>query len=180
MTDAAHADLPSPFVVRWVDALAETFGGAPRALDVAMGRGRHALILARAGYRTFGVDRSVEALRDARARASAAGLALHVWCADLTRGRLPAAQFDVIVVTRYLQRDRRDELIAALRPNGVLIYETFTIHQRALGTGPTSPDHLLAPGELRRLFGGLETMFYEEVLRPDAVARLVARRLSVS
>ncbi len=157
-----------------------TFVRAPRALDVAMGRGRHACVLARSGCRTFGVDRNLDALRAARGRASAERLGIAVWCADLTRSRLPATHFDVIVVTRYLQRDRCDELAAALRPNGVLIYETFTTHQRALGTGPTSPDHLLEPGELGRLFAGLDTVFYEEVLRPEAVARLVARRFSAS
>ena len=42
-----------------------------RALDVAMGRGRHALPLARAGFRTFGVDVQLEAVREAIAAATA-------------------------------------------------------------------------------------------------------------
>ena len=59
-----------------------------------------------------------------------------------------------------------------------MIYETFTTHQRALGRRPTSPDHLLEPGELRRRFDGFDCCVYEEVLAPDAVARLVARSRS--
>src|SRR5207237_6862524 len=98
------------------------------------------------------------------------------WCADLTRGALPAARFDLIVVTRYLQRDLFPSLRAALTPGGVMLYETFTIAQRDLGRGPTSPDHLLGRGELRRRFEGLEILFDEEVSAPDAVARLAARR----
>ena len=57
-----------------------------------------------------------------------------------------------------------------------MLYETFTVNQRQLGFGPTSPDHLLQPGELRQLFEGFDVLFYEEVLAPEAVARIVARR----
>ena len=61
-----------------------------------------------------------------------------------------------------------------------MLYETFTVRQRALGTGPTSPDHLLREGELRQHFEDFEIVFYEEVTSPEAVARLVARRRSRS
>ena len=57
-----------------------------------------------------------------------------------------------------------------------MLYETFTTAQRALGTGPTSPDHLLEPGELRERFRGFERLFYEETTSPEAVARIAARR----
>jgi tellurite methyltransferase len=133
---------------------------------------------ARAGFRTFGVDIRFEAVRDAAIAARTAGTALRAWCADLTQHPLPSTRFDVIVVTRYLQRDLFAPLAAALRPGGTLIYETFTTAQRTHGRGPTSSDHLLEPGELERAFEDLEVLFYEEVLEPDAVARLVARRLS--
>jgi len=63
-------------------------------------------------------------------------------------------------------------------PAGAVIYETFTTHQRALGRPPTSAEHLLEPGELRRHFAGFDVLYYEEVLAPDAVARLVARSRS--
>jgi len=89
---------------------------------------------------------------------------------------LPAAAFDLLVVTRYLQRDLFPSLRGAVRPGGCVIYETFTVRQRELGVGPTSPDHLLAPGELRALFAGWDVLFDEEVTAPEAVARMVARR----
>ncbi len=53
--------------------------------------------------------------------------------------------------------------------------ETFSTGPSALGTGPTSSDHLLEPGELRRAFDGFEVLFYEEVTAPEAVARIAAR-----
>jgi tellurite methyltransferase len=172
----------SPFVIDWIGRLAPRSNARARepracpALDVAMGRGRHALPLARARYNTFGVDVDADAVRDACAAAAAEGLSIRGWCADLRSHPLPRARFDVIVVTRYLQRDLFTALVAALAPNGVVIYETFTTAQRALGAGPTSPDHLLEPGELRSRFSDLEELFYEEVTAPEAVARFVGRR----
>jgi tellurite methyltransferase len=144
-----------------------------RALDVAMGRGRHAALLAAAGYATFGVDVKLDAVREAVARAPG----LRAWCADLTMFPLPRERFDVVVVTRYLQRDLFGALRAAVVPGGVVLYETFTVSQRRLGRGPTSPDHLLDAGELRARFAGFTVLSYEEVSTPDAVARLAARRV---
>jgi hypothetical protein len=90
---------------------------------------------------------------------------------------LPRERFDVVVVTRYLQRDLFGALQAAVVPGGVVLYETFTVSQRRLGRGPTSPDHLLDAGELRARFAGFTVLSYEEVSTPDAVARLAARRV---
>ena len=103
---------------------------------------------------------------------------MNVWCADLVVCPPPPGRFDVVVVARYLQRDLFPSLVKALTPGGVLLYETFTTEQRAHGVGPTSPDHLLAPGELKRSLATLELLFYEEVSAPEAVARLVGRRIA--
>ncbi len=128
-----------------------------------MGRGRHALVLAEHGFRVFGVDAKLDAVRDAVARASTRGLVVRGWCADLTRFPLPRERFELIVVSRYLQRDLFPSLSDALTPGGVVLFETFTEAQRGHGRGPTSPDHLLAPGELRARFDTFEVLFYEEV-----------------
>ncbi|HYM22014.1 MAG TPA: class I SAM-dependent methyltransferase, partial [Vicinamibacterales bacterium] len=122
-----------------------------------------------------GVDIRLDALADARDAVMSAGTTPHLWCGDLTAYPLPASFFDLTVVVRYLQRDLFPALAAALRPGGILIYETFTTEQLALGTGPRSPDHLLRLGELRNAFGTLSVEFYEEVAGPDALARLIAR-----
>jgi 2-polyprenyl-3-methyl-5-hydroxy-6-metoxy-1,4-benzoquinol methylase len=169
---------PSPFIVEWLERIAGERGPSTRdlrALDVAMGRGRHALPLARAGFRTFGIDVNLEAVRAAMAEGQREGVRIEGWCADLTQHPLPRGRFDLVVVSRYLQRDLFPPLQAALAPGGVMIYETFTTHQRALDRPPTSADHLLEAGELRERFEGLELLFYEEVLAPDALARLAAR-----
>ncbi len=169
---------PSPFIVEWIERSAPPVRGASRALDVAMGRGRHALALARAGYRTFGVDVKLDAVLDGVHTAAAEGAVVLGWCADLTQAPLPDRRFDVVVVTRYLQRDLFPSLRATVAPGGVILYETFTVAQRALGRGPTSPDYLLEPGELRARFDGFDVLFSEEVVAAEALARIAARRRS--
>jgi tellurite methyltransferase len=168
--------LPSPFAARWIAMLDVPAKRPQKALDIAMGRGRHAVLLARHGFETYGVDIDVEAVNDAMQTAAREGLRIRGWCADLTASRLPEHAFDLVVVTRYLQRDLFPSIKASLRMGGCVLYETFTTAQRELGTGPRSPDHLLRPGELLTVFDGWDVMFYEEVERPEAVARLVAQR----
>ena len=178
MSDARIA--PSPFVVRCVTRARKVLNGEPPALDVAMGTGRHTLVLAEAGFASFGVDRDhgrqVEASGLLRDRATSARL----WTADLERGNtLPPSRFDVVLCTRYLQRTLWPELAGAVRPGGFVIYETFTTAQRRYDWGPRSPDHLLEPdGELRRVFEAWDIWDYEERDNPVAEARLFARRPS--
>jgi len=172
----ADKDQPSQFIVEWAAAVAATCPSPRRALDLAMGRGRHALVLAEHGFRVFGVDVNLDAVRDAVAQASSRGLMVRGWCADLTEFPLARERFELVVVSRYLQRDLFPALSDALTPGGVVLFETFTEAQRGRGWGPTSHDHLLAPGELRARFDAFEVLVYEEVMEPEAVARIAARR----
>jgi SAM-dependent methyltransferase len=173
---------PSPFVIQWAPRIAGLLvtqsrqdppGRRPVALDVAMGRGRHVDVLTNAGFRVFGVDRDLDAVREAKRQAA---VPLAAWCADLTAYPLPARRFDLVIVTRYLQRDLFSALKGAVAPGGFLLYETFTRHQLAHSVGPRSPSHLLEPGELRSLGHDFEIVSFEEPVNPDAVAQLVARR----
>jgi len=64
----------------------------------------------------------------------------------------------------------------ALRPGGLLAFETFVKHP--LGRqSEVSPEHLLQPGELRSAFEalGLDTIKYEEG-GLGGTARLLARK----
>jgi len=176
MADRDRSDLPSVFVVDWVRALGKRLPPPRRALDVAMGRGRHAVGLAEAGFKVFGVDVNASAVSAAVTRARSHGLVVHGWCADLRTHPLPRSSFELIVVTSYLQRDLFPSLKEAVSAGGVVLYETFTTAQRVHFRGPTSPDHLLRPGELRTAFEHFEVLAYEEVSEPDAVARIAARR----
>jgi SAM-dependent methyltransferase len=180
MSEMPPRDPPSPFVIEWLGRISAAGAGpgrgSGRALDVAMGHGRHTRALVEGGWRVFGIDWDAHALRDAAAAARASGGLVRAWCADLRVFPLPLERFELIVVTRYLQRDLFPALRDALTPGGVIIYETFTTAQRKHNCGPTSPNHLLAPGELRQQFNGFSLLFGEEVTEPDAYARLCARK----
>ena len=177
MTDSTAANPPSPFIARWAPRLFAEFGSRGRALDVAAGRGRHALCLATAGFHVTGMDIQVDRLMSARRAAGVANQSLALACVDLTRYALPRARFDVVVVSRYLDRTLFPALRDALVPGGVLLYETFTERQLRHGRGPTSRAHLLRPGELRMLVRGMAVLFDEEMSEPDALARIAARRV---
>ena len=172
--DAADA---SAFVVRSLPAVANAVGPGARALDVAMGTGRHAVLLARAGFTVFGVDRDFGRLRRAVGRLSTEGMLARVWVADLESSLLPSARFDLVLCTRYLERSLWEALRNAVRPQGFVLYETFTVNQRRYDWGPRSPHHLLRTGgELRAAFRDWEVWRYEESDSPAAEARLLARR----
>ena len=67
-----------------------------------------------------------------------------------------------ILVFRFLFRPLAPAISAALAPGGLLLYETFTVAQRALGSGPRRAEFLLEPGELRALFSDLEPLEHWE------------------
>lgn len=175
MTDSNRPNPPSPFIERWISTLASEFPNG-RALDIACGRGRHSLLLAAAGFHVVGLDIQFDALIGARSLARSRGLDLSVACTDLTSMRLPRARFDLIVVTRYLDRTIFPALRGALVKGGVLLFETFTELQLGYDRGPRSREHLLAPGELRTLVRGMDLLFDEEVSSPEAIAHIAARR----
>jgi SAM-dependent methyltransferase len=180
---AGAAGPPSPFVLAWLDAALAAAELGP-ALDLACGRGRHALALAARGARTLALDRDAAALALLAAEARARRLPLACLRADLEgRGALPVApgRLGVLVVSRYLWRPLAPALAEALAPGGLLLYETFTQAQEKLRHGPRNPAFLLATGELPRLFPGLRVEAFEEGLvesarGPEALARLAARR----
>jgi 2-polyprenyl-3-methyl-5-hydroxy-6-metoxy-1,4-benzoquinol methylase len=169
----------SPFVAEWLPRIvAELNGrsGPGRALDLAMGEGRHTIPLAEAGFLTYGVDVAVDRLVNARRALAERGLDVLQWSADLESYPLPAARFDLLCCTRFLLRARWHDLKRCVKPGGFVMYETFMTGQIAPGWGPSSPEHLLHPGELEAAFGGWTVLHSEEVREPAALARLVARK----
>jgi SAM-dependent methyltransferase len=173
MTTSHDIDMPSPWIVRWAPLIA--VGG--RILDVACGSGRHARYLAGRGHSVVAVDRDAEAL--ARVE-GIPGVATRV--ADLEGGPWPfeAAGFDAVIVANYLWRPLFPHLLAAIRPSGVLIYETFMRGNERFGR-PSNPDFLLAPGELLdRIAGALTPVAFEQGVvstpKPAAIQRLCAAR----
>jgi 2-polyprenyl-3-methyl-5-hydroxy-6-metoxy-1,4-benzoquinol methylase len=140
---------PSPFVVDALARLPPPLPGA-RALDVACGRGRHALPLARAGYAVLAVDWALPALQMVRRAARAAALDVTGLVADVTAWPMPRQHYALVLATNFLERTLLPALRAAVARRGVLVLETFLEGHAALGH-PTNPAYLLRHGELRAL-----------------------------
>ena len=128
----------------WVRRFAPLVPAGGRVLDLAAGGGRHARLFLERGHPVVAADRDVTGLADLAARPGC-----EVVETDLEDGgpwRLGGA-FAGIVVTNYLHRPLLPELIAALRPGGVLIYETFMLGNERFGN-PSNAAFLLQPNEL--------------------------------
>ena len=130
-----------------------------RALDLACGHGRHAFWLAERGLRVDAIDRNLERLRFVRSEAETRSLPVAPSRLNLESGdvELGSEVYDTIVVVSYLHRPLFPALRAALRPGGVLVYETFTSIQAQHGR-PQNPDFLLNPGELPDLVAPLQVL----------------------
>ncbi|SCZ64457.1 class I SAM-dependent methyltransferase [Thiohalomonas denitrificans] len=129
------------------------------ALDVACGLGGNARFLAQKGLQVTAWDISAVAIQ--RLRAATDGLALQAGVRDLVREPPPANRFDVIVVSRYLERSLAPHLTAALKPGGLLFYQTYT-RERVSEAGPGRDAFRLAPNELLALFPDLRVVAYRE------------------
>ncbi len=163
---------PAPWIVQWAGLV------APQAavLDLAAGRGRHAIFFAERGHKVTAVDRDVSRLPDHPN--------IERLEADLEDGSpwpLPDRRFGGVVVTNYLHRPLMPQLLEAVAPGGVLLYQTFMEGNERFGK-PSRPEHLLRDGELLELVRGrFSVTAYEARLISDPMAmvqRIAARRLT--
>ncbi|HEY8709598.1 MAG TPA: class I SAM-dependent methyltransferase [Burkholderiaceae bacterium] len=166
----AHAALAAS---NWIQRWSHLVPAGATVLDVACGSGRHVRWFAQRGCRVTGVD------RDALAMQPLAGIAELV-VADIERGPWPwtARQFDAVVVTNYLWRERLADIVGSVTEGGVLIYETFSAGHETIGK-PSNPMFLLRPGELLQATRGLRVVAFEDGLEstsPRFVQRIVAMR----
>jgi SAM-dependent methyltransferase len=161
---------PSPWVTEHLSLAPE----GP-VLDVACGAGRHALWMARAGRRVHAIDRDVARCVTLAADAARARLPLDVVCADLEQLPLPRRHYAVVVNTLYLDRGLIPQLIDALMPDGLLLFETFVIEQLATGH-PRNPAFVLGPNELLDLVPGVRVLDYREgpVTRDGTIVHLAS------
>ena len=69
-------------------------------------------------------------------------------------------------------------LAAAVRPGGLIVYETFVRPQRELFGRPKRDAHILRPGELLESFSGWEIVIHREGTAAPrrCVASLIARK----
>ena len=192
--DAQHSLAAREAVEAPAGILAELWPLLPTgaALDLACGRGRNAIFLAEHGRPVTAVDWSPAALdllekraqtlnlpvrriqRMEKAKQARAGIDLVL--ADLESAQLEVNGYFLILCVRYLQRSLFPQICRALRPGGMLLFETYTKAQLDFPGGPRNPAHLLDQGELRRAFPELQTVFYRELRAEQGIASLAARK----
>ena len=131
------------------------------ALDLACGTAGNGLLLAERGLDTELWVVSPMALELQQQWARERGLALRACRRDCEACPPQANQYDVISVAHFLHRPLCRYLSAALKPGGLLFYQTFTANK--LGpAGPSRPEFLLQPTELPRLFTELQPRYYRD------------------
>ncbi|MBI3398704.1 MAG: class I SAM-dependent methyltransferase [Deltaproteobacteria bacterium] len=151
-----------------------------KALDIACGEGRNAVFLAKNGYDVDAVDISGVAIKRGRDAAAKENIRVNFIQADLENYQLPAETYDLIVNFNYLQRTLIPAIKNGLKKGGVVVFETFTLEQQAIGP-PKNPEFLLKPNELLKLFSDIHIFYYREGIfeeeRKKAAASLAGKRL---
>lgn len=137
------------------------------ALDVAAGTGRNAIALARAGCRVVAADFSLVGMNMLGAIARRENLTISPVVADLEDSfPFHPNSFDVVLNVSYLDRALVSVLKGALRPRGMLLFDTFLIDEADEAGHGHLRNHrfTLEHYELRALLADLELVRYREGL----------------
>ncbi|MCF6202669.1 MAG: methyltransferase domain-containing protein [Methylococcaceae bacterium] len=132
-----------------------------KALDLASGLGANALLLAEHGLDTHAWDISSVALKKLQLFALKKHLNLSTKQVVIKANSLPKNTFDVIIITRFLDRSLTNGIMESLKMGGLLFYQTY-VRDKIDSNGPNNPNFLLARNELLRLFQPLTLVSYRE------------------
>ena len=138
-----------------------------KALDLACGSGRNALLLAQRDFAVTAIDISRQALEQGREQATQGPLQIVWQQADLECVRLPEQEYDFIVNINYLQRSLVPQIRGALKDGGHVVFETYSIEQMSVGH-PHNPAYLLQHNELLDWFRDFRVLLYREGKFADA------------
>jgi len=132
-----------------------------KALDLASGLGANALFLAQHNMESHAWDISSIAIEKLNEISNSLNLNINTEVRDVVTSPPEENTFDVIVVCHFLDRQIMPEIIAALRNNGLLFYQTFT-KTRVQESGPSTEQYRLGKNELLDLCKGLDTIVYRD------------------
>lgn len=178
------APSPAPYLLQQLHRLSHG-----KALDVACGSGRHTLLLASLGYEVDAIDRDKPLLDQLLTTAQTHKLSgITTNSIDLEPQRpnepdLGHGVYDIVLVFFYLTRPLFPHLINALKPGGLLLYETFTIDNHIQYHHPKRREFCLNRNELLHLTSKLQILHYDEGLHQGSgsstsvyTAQLTARK----
>jgi tellurite methyltransferase len=159
--------------VKWLSDNSGMLAGKGYALDIASGEGRNAVFVAEKGYKALAVDISNNGLKKAHTLADEKGVAIETCLVDLDSWEIRQNAFDLILCFNFLDRKIFSSMKNALKPGGLIFYETFTVDY--LKYSNFKREWVLEHNELLDAFSELRILSYREVDTNDkAFASLIA------
>jgi len=155
------ADAGEYSAVRVLEENRHLLPASGHALELACGMAANAIFLAQQGLATTAWDISEVVIERLKVLPAIEGLEMTFEARDIVQQPPPAASFDVIVVSYFLDRTLIPHIKRALKPAGLIFYQTFTQTYVNEG-GPRSRDFRLADNELLQLFNGYQILAYRE------------------
>ncbi len=132
-----------------------------KGLELACGLANNSFALAAQGISMEAWDISPIAAERVNQRAAQTAARVTASARDVVINPPAADEYDVVVISHFLDRTIVPAIIAALKPGGLLFYQTFT-QTRVAESGPKTNDWRLADGELLTLFATLRPLVYRE------------------
>jgi 2-polyprenyl-3-methyl-5-hydroxy-6-metoxy-1,4-benzoquinol methylase len=173
---------PEPFVAEMVRPLQAA--GVRRILDLGFGVGRHAILLAKAGFRVDGIDASSNGCDFARQWAAQEGMSLKLRVGDMTTLPYTDGELDAILTwnviyhgTMDVVQQTIDELARCIKPGGLLVCSLISSRHYMFGQGieiePRTfvipgggerehPHHYFNQEDIERTFGAFEILRLED------------------
>jgi tellurite methyltransferase len=161
--------------VEWLKGHSDMLRVKGSALDIAAGEGRNAVFAAEKGYETLAVDISTKGLEKARGLADEKGVNIETCVVDIDNWKIEQNTFDLILCFNFLDRRIFPAIKNALKPGGLIFYETFTVDY--LKYSNFKREWVLEHNELLDTFSELRILGYREIdSNNKAFASLIARK----
>jgi SAM-dependent methyltransferase len=152
------------------------------ALDIGCGGGRDAVFLAEQGWQVTAADNQSAVLACAESLADQVGVKVN-WClCDIEDvDHFPTGPFDLILMSRFLDRRLFPVIKRSLSTGGLLLVHTFSEGCQRYGS-PKNPKYILQPGELSKEFNSFQIIIDRILLLPDGrpMNAFLARKLENS
>ncbi len=139
-----------------------------RACDIACGNGRNAKFLASRGFSVDAIDISPKALSLIEGYEKINRIE-----ADLDFFDLKEEEYDLVVNINFLNRSLFEKFEKAMKPGGVLIFESFVHSEK--NEADMNPNYLLKPKELLYSFSNFDIIEYKEKMVPNIYGNMVKK-----
>lgn len=145
---------PSDLLVHFMPTLLNHSGR--KALDIACGNGRNSQFLAKNGFECDSVDISQIALQMSEGINN-----IHTICADLDTFHPAPSSYDVVLNFYFLNRALFPSILDALKPQGMILIETFIKEEDGSNTSQIIDSKILNHNELETIFIDFKILYHQ-------------------